>query len=254
LVVVTDSVHAGANARVNVALRYFDCRGRAEPLRHLLRDRGVAFEDAREPIDDVRRTIARLDAEPALAAPFGLLPVLDWDGFRVAQTLAIASFVSRELGAYAALDGRAVARVESLASAAYCELTCVLPEIVWSPLWCAGLPFERLLKRVARTPCTYPRKLESVLQAGEPWFCGADPLAADFFVFEGLAAWQAILGEPYVLAIAQLPKLSAWWARASERVQTKTFERARFTASPFEVELFARAREHTSVHGLPWPV
>ena len=54
-----------------VVLRYFDCRGRAEPLRHLLRDRGIAFEDVREPID--------------------------------------ASFISRELGL--SLDGRALARV-----------------------------------------------------------------------------------------------------------------------------------------------
>jgi hypothetical protein len=237
-----------------ITLRYFDCRGRAEPIRHLLRDRKVPFEDAREPIDDIRRAIAALNAEPSVAAPYGLLPVLDWDGFRVAQTLPIASFVSRELGLTSGVDSRALARLESIASAAYSELTAELPAVVWSPVWFKDLSFEQLLKRIARTPCSYPRKLDALLGASDAWFGGSEAVAADFFAFEGLSAWCAILGEPYLAAIRTLPRLSSWWERVSQRVGGQSFEKSQFTASPFEAELFARSRDFVKTQGVPWPL
>ncbi len=236
-----------------IALRYFDCRGRAEPIRQLLRDHGVTFEDAREPIADVRATIGKLSANPSLAAPFGLLPALDWDGFRVTQTLPIANFVSRELGLFAALDTRALARVESIASAAYSELTATLPELVWSPLWFKEQPFEALLKRIARTPSAYVRRLERMFD-DEPWFGGRAPLSADFFVFEGLSAWCAILGAPYIDAIRNMPKLSKWWQRMRERVNVDALAHTPFTASPFEAELFTRASDFVRESGAPWPL
>jgi hypothetical protein len=237
-----------------ISLRYFDCRGRAEPIRHLLRDRGVAFEDVREPIDDVRRSIAELGKNPGLAAPYGLLPVLDWDGFRVTQTLPIANFVARELGLHSGFASRALARLEGIASAAYCELTSSLPDIVWSPLWCKNEPFEAVLERVSRLPSSFPRRLEPVLAERDAWFGGADPAPADFFVFEGLSAWCALLGEPYLEAIRKQPKLFAWWGRARERVHSASLQETPFTASPFEAQLFARAREFVKLDGSPWPL
>jgi hypothetical protein len=236
----------------NVRLRYFACRGRAEPIRHFLRDRAVVFEDAREPIADLRETLARLRDDPSRAAPFGLLPVLDWDDLRVTQTLPIASFVGRELGLHARLDSPALARLDAVASAAYSELTSVLPELTWAPLWYPEVPLERLVKRASRTPCGYPARFEQVLGDEHAWFGGAEPHVADFFVFEGLAAWCDVLGPPYAEAIARLPKLSAWWDRACARVVGDATRAVPFTASPHEADVFGRAREFVQAQGLTW--
>ena len=166
----------------------------------------------------------------------------------------IANFVSRELGLVAGLDTRALARLDSIASAAYSELTSALPELVWSPVWSAAVPFEQVLKRVSRTPSAYPERLETILGERDSWFGGTDPRVADFFVLEGLLAWCAILGDPYAQAIARLPKLSAWWRRVHDRIDVRAIAKQPFTASPFEAELFARARDYVQTHGSPWPL
>ena len=53
-----------------VFLRYFDCLGRAQPLRSALVDAGIAFEDQRLAIDPSWRALK----EQADGGPFGSLP------------------------------------------------------------------------------------------------------------------------------------------------------------------------------------
>jgi len=76
----------------NVKLIYFDTRGRAEPIRLILTLAGVKFED-------VRLTPEAWAAEKP-NAPFGQLPILEVDGNKYTQTVAIVNYLARETGLY----------------------------------------------------------------------------------------------------------------------------------------------------------
>ena len=98
-----------------IALRYFCCRGRGQALRYALVDAGLEFEDV---IFQADESWPSHKASEDVSGPFSSLPVLAWGEHRVAQTLAIASYLSRQLGHYEARDAQAIARLESVTSGA----------------------------------------------------------------------------------------------------------------------------------------
>jgi len=71
-------------------LRYFEGRGRAEPVRLLFAEQGVQYEDARVPEANW--------AAMKSTTPFGQLPVLEVDGVQIAQSSAILRFAARKYG------------------------------------------------------------------------------------------------------------------------------------------------------------
>ena len=101
-----------------VLLRYFDCLGRAQPIRNVLVDAGVAFEDQRITIGPSWGALK----EQTEGGPFGSLPVLEWGEDCVAQALPIAGYLARRLGQYDGLDAMGIARLEMVASAAYMDI------------------------------------------------------------------------------------------------------------------------------------
>src|SRR5579864_8894928 len=112
-----------------VLLRYFDCLGRAQPIRNALIDAGIAFEDRRVAISPSWRTLK----EQAVGGPFGSLPVLEWGDDCVAQALPIAGYVARRLGQYDGLDAMGIARLEMVTSAAYLDIIAELAMMLWVP-------------------------------------------------------------------------------------------------------------------------
>src|SRR5687768_17094986 len=101
----------------DVVLRYFECLGRAQPLRHALIDAGVAFDDVHVSMSDW----SQHKADPAFAGPFGGLPTLSSGGAVVAAALPIASCLGRRLGQYDGLEDAAIARLEAISSNCYLE-------------------------------------------------------------------------------------------------------------------------------------
>src|SRR5690349_22857876 len=98
-----------------VTLRYFQCRGRAQPIRHALHDAQVAFED-------VQLSLAEwpeFRANPDVAGAYQGLPTLTWNDVTVAETLPIASFVAKRLGEYRELTDAEIAFREAVCSNAY---------------------------------------------------------------------------------------------------------------------------------------
>merc|ERR1712107_601692 len=79
----------------NVKLTYFNLRARGEPCRLLLAYGGIKYEDERIPPPwDPTSTWSTLKP----STPFGQLPILNWDGVEICQSMACARFIAREVG------------------------------------------------------------------------------------------------------------------------------------------------------------
>ena len=76
-----------------VKLTYFNLRAKGEPARLLLAYGGIKYEDYRVSFEDQREWKAM---KPT--TPYGSLPLLEWDGVCIAQSMAIARFLAREVG------------------------------------------------------------------------------------------------------------------------------------------------------------
>ncbi|KAK2151768.1 hypothetical protein LSH36_352g02000 [Paralvinella palmiformis] len=75
---------------VNYRLVYFDKKARAEVCRMLFVVAGVPYEDVRISLDDWPKL--KKDA------PFAQLPVLEVDGRKLCQSLAIEIYLARKFG------------------------------------------------------------------------------------------------------------------------------------------------------------
>merc|ERR1712020_699422 len=84
-----------AMAAPKVKLTYFNLRGRAEPSRLLLAYGGIKYEDCRlTPAFQDPKEWSELKPK----TPYGSLPLLEWDGTCIAQSMAVARFIAREVG------------------------------------------------------------------------------------------------------------------------------------------------------------
>ena len=181
-----------------VLLRYFDCLGRAQPLRNALVDAGVTFEDQRIAVGLSWRALK----EQADGGPFGSLPVLEWGDDCVAQALPIAGYVARRLGQYDGLDAMGIARLEMVSSAAYLDVIVELATMLWAPTTLsdaeAAARFSNHEARILHKVDRFDRMLAS---SGDPFFGGHRPAVADFFVVEALDMTRAVIGERLDAAI-----------------------------------------------------
>jgi Glutathione S-transferase, C-terminal domain len=225
-----------------VVLRYFNCRGRGQALRYFLVDSGIAFADERFEADLSWPTFKGA----AQGGPFGSLPVLHWGEHTIGQALAIAGYLTRRLGLDQGRDCDELALLESVTSAAYLDLTCVVRELLRPRVmpndeqWPAF--FASFLDSIpARLP-----SFERLLGArGTPFFGGVEPAAADYFVFEAVDAWLELLGVRLVAALATCPRLrdhhSAVFARPNLKAYLASGARPNpLTASPLEREIRER--------------
>merc|ERR1711971_981079 len=78
-----------------VKLTYFNLRDRAEPSRLLLAYGGIKYEDCRlTPAFEDPKEWSALKPK----TPYGSLPLLEWNGTCIAQSMAVARFIAREVG------------------------------------------------------------------------------------------------------------------------------------------------------------
>ena len=78
-----------------VKLTYFNLRGRAEVSRLLLAYGGIEYEDCRlKPGFEDPTEWMKLKP----TTPYGSLPLLEWNGCCIAQSITIARFIAREVG------------------------------------------------------------------------------------------------------------------------------------------------------------
>lgn len=202
----------------DVTFRYFPALGRAQALRDVLyeaasADAGIRFSEVRVPLAEWRSH----NTDPSFAGPFQSLPTLTWGADTLAEALAIAAFLSRQLGHYDGLSAAQIARLEAIVSCCYVDVTVMVGMAIWGEVLFPGTTVEagaerivpRLLNKLARVEAQLP-------ETG--WLGGAQPHVADFFVFEAHESVALLLGPNRSDALrARLPSLTAFAERMRRR-------------------------------------
>ncbi|GMT15470.1 hypothetical protein PFISCL1PPCAC_6767, partial [Pristionchus fissidentatus] len=117
--IVLTEIGPGRNNKMpEYKLTYFDLRGRAEPIRMLFAIAGLPLEDRRVTMEEW--------ADVSKTTPFAALPMLEVDGFKIAQTKAILRYIARETG-YAGSDNLSAAYADSLADQFADFITAFVP-------------------------------------------------------------------------------------------------------------------------------
>merc|ERR1711972_1220129 len=185
---------------------YFNLRARGEPCRLLLAYGGIKYEDERiaPPWEEGSTWGALKDS-----TPFGQLPVLKWDGVELAQSVACARFIAREVG----LAGKT-----SMEQAQADEIVDVIQDLVntWVKLYFAK--DEAALKNFADvTLTTALGQLEKKLESrGGKHFVGNALTWADTHVYMYVDGLDKDVLEKFPLQAAlkemvgNIPNIKAW--------------------------------------------
>ncbi len=218
-------------------LRYFDCRGRGQPLRYALAELLPEYTDERVPLDGFPGTWFEMRKDREKAGPFACLPILVHEDLELAQTQVIADFLSRKFDQYPA-DEAGRTRLQMATAAAYSDLIEPYAQLLWQA---PADDVERLRQRMGYFLGQVQARhgqLE-VLLAQRPgiYFGGQSPAIADYFVYEALCMGELVLGPHVGDLLAQLPRLAQLVAQMHARPAVrKELDRAplAITGSPKE--------------------
>ena len=226
-----------------VTLRYFQCAGRAQPLRLALADAGIAFEDLRVAMDEWPAH----KLTPAFAGPHACLPTLTWNDATVAETLPIASFLAKRLGQYEGLDDEAIALREAVSSTCYIEILTRVAEVVYADGLHPGVDLPKSFALIGSHMMTKLDRVEA--NASGDFLFGDEPCVPDFFAYEALFHLRRTRAPAdHAAFAARYPRLHALEARLDARPRFAAEKAKRptgFTVHPNEEGILA------SVHAVP---
>ena len=175
-----------------VKLTYFNLRARAETARLLLAYGGIQYEDYR-----VRATFEEPGdwTEMKPTTPYGGLPLLEWDGVCIAQSMAIARFLAREVG----LAGR-----NSLEAAQVDEIVDAVNDIFQAGLTALFSGEEAQMQKYEKE--TLPAglaQLEKILESrGGQFFVG------NAFSWADLRLFDFVFTLPQPNCVSRFPRIS----------------------------------------------
>lgn len=192
-------------------LTYFPIKGLAEPIRLLLSYGGVEFEDDRFNVEDWPKL------KPSM--PFGQVPVLEVDGKKIHQSIAICRYLGKQFGIAGKNDWEAleidatVATLDDFRSkigAWHYEAIPVAKEAKFDPLFKEIVPY-------------YLERLDAQVKANGGYFVGGAVSWADL-VFVGTLEYinfmtKFDITEKYEnlkqlnSKILDLPNIKAWVAK-----------------------------------------
>jgi glutathione S-transferase len=187
--------------------------------------------------------------DPARGGAFATLPVLDWDGFVLGETLPIAGYLARRLGIHEGRTDEQLALLENVTAAAYLNVLALVSDLL-APFptpgddqWPGFLDafIEEMPVRVAR----FERAMDA------PYFGGDRPAVPDYFVFEGIQMWRELLGAPVEQTLSRCPRLRALLAALAQRPGIAAHlasgqHQPTITASPQEPAIRERLRERVA--------
>lgn len=161
-------------------LIYFAIRGRAEPIRFLLEDVGLEYEDF---------MFQGVWAEYKTKTPFGALPLYEEDGETIAHSQAIIRHLARRHGVYGSNE-----RAHLLADIAE-EAVVEAEDALWKPFWSEKR--DAAMAEFATGPLkqTLSNLDAQLTRAGGPYWAGEELTFADYLVFRYLDEVDAFYSE-----------------------------------------------------------
>jgi len=228
-------------------LRYFDCRGRAQFLRHYLTARGIEFVDERVALSPGFSEWLAMRDNRGVTGPFQRLPVLEFDGDLIPEALVIARFLHRQCGDAQAMSEQRNRQHEILLSSVYCDLMLPLGMLLWSDIVYPGCDLAAVARQALERITRYVTMLDATL-AEWGWaeaLTDREPFLADCLLWEELSAAQRVFGRH--LDLTALPALTRVWESCPSR---DAFERllaehpGPIPARPAEPEAIARLHGH----------
>ena len=201
-----------------ITLRYFDARGRAQPLRYYFAAREIAYTDER-----VSLTAAGSNAWPdiredrARVGPFHKLPVLHYGDRTIAETLVIEAFLHRALGDESRLSDQENLRHAMLVSSLYSDVVTPIGMTLWAEAIYVGLDYPTFVRQLLGRLRGLLARIDQTL-AEWGWMAAARSrpvMLADCVLWEELDSLQHVFGEH--VGLDRLPTLSRIYAETPGR-------------------------------------
>ena len=188
-----------------IELRYFDCLGRGEPLRYILYDSGVQFEDFKIGFDEESISVWHNEHKKEVkhSGFFKSLPVLnvyheDGTVFTLSQSLAIAIYLAEKLGYFNDFNLEEKARNIMIATAAYEDIFSLVNQLLWAPIRNPAADLENEYKKLKVAIAPRLSYLSSLLGEND-YFSGKDkPSLADYFVLYAVQKVQLLFTKEFL--------------------------------------------------------
>ncbi len=190
-------------------LLYWDCRGRAQPIRDFLADRAIEFEDEQVASTEGNPHWPALKADRSRTGPFGTLPVFHDGNRMVAETEVIVRYLQQQQGIQPDLTNAADLRDATAQSAAADTRSWALAAVRSSDA--SGM------KAYLTWAVDKYRRLDTFVPDDQPYFGGDLPSFADFYSMEAVFDLKHLCGEQAELFLQELPKLHDLYQRVAAR-------------------------------------
>jgi glutathione S-transferase len=203
-----------------ITLRYFDARGRAQPLRYYFAARGIDYTDERVPVaggPSPWKEWMEMREDRARVGPFHKLPVLHYGDRTIAETLVIGAFLHRALGDEALLSDTENMRHSMLISSLYSDVVMQVGITLWAEAVYIGLDYPAFVRQVLGRLQGLLGRIEQTL-ADWGWNAaarGRPVMLADCLLWEELDSLQHLFGEH--VGLDKLPTLSRIYLEAPGR-------------------------------------
>ncbi|GMR38232.1 hypothetical protein PMAYCL1PPCAC_08427, partial [Pristionchus mayeri] len=192
------------SAMTKYTLYYFNLRARAEVVRQLFALAGEPFEDVRVTFEEWENTIKQRGE-----MPFDALPVLDVDGTKIAQSMAIARFLARKFG-YAGKSLYEQSLVDSIADQ-YADFYPPLSPYRNTLLGLDNQDLEKLLLADLRPQRDefFGYLVRFLRQSGSGFLVGQSVTFADLLIAEHVTTFKSI--DPHY--VREWPEIEQHWAK-----------------------------------------
>jgi len=202
----------------SITLRYFDARGRAQPLRYYFAARGIAYTDERVSLSaGGSNAWPEMREDRARVGPFHKLPVLHFGDRMIAETLVINAFLHREIGDEALLSSTENLRHAMLVSSLYSDIVMNVGTTLWAEAISVGLDYPAFIRQVIGRIRGLLGRIDQTL-AEWGWVAAAQGrpvMLADCLLWEELDSLQHVFGEH--VGLDKLPALSRLYLEAPGR-------------------------------------
>jgi glutathione S-transferase len=202
-----------------ITLRYFEARGRAQPIRYYFAARGVPYTDERVPLPSSGKNVwIEMKEDRSRVGPFHKLPVLRYGDRTIAETLVIGAFLHRALGDEALLSDEDNLRHSMLISSLYGDVVTPIATTLWAEAIYVGLDFATFVRQAFGRVRGHLGRLEQTLSEWG-WTVsarGRPVMLADCLLWEELDVLQHVFGDH--ARLDELPTLSRLYLETPGRV------------------------------------